>query len=275
MTRSKISLFVVLLLIVFAFIFFLAYIVNSVSSSAGIKASAAQEQELVASLADKEYMIYYVGTPSQHLLDSGMKMTVVPEAEMSSDTLPVYGYSFNFVEYDADNNVVRTENKVEYAYYLLVYVDDTVTLDADKAELLRNCAVDNDVPVIIEGKANINMFRSALLLSEHIYQDQDTMIFTPWAGAQDHVIPTESLDDGPLLVGSLMAQMNTIINDKDEYTLESRAAYVESASESMELESSEEAEASEPLGSDAEETSGSDDMEIVYDGTFAEGYDEP
>lgn len=277
MTRNKTALIVILLLFVFAVVFFMSYAVKNFAAGAQFKAAAAEEKEAVALLADKDYTIYYVGTPSQHLIDSGIKMNVVPEAEMSSETLPVFGYSFDFTEYDEEGNVVNHETAVDYSYYMLIYVDGTVTLDASKVELLRNCAIDNDVPLIIEGKENIKAFRDALLMSEHIYEDTDTMMFTPWNGAEDHVISADALDGGPAFVISLMTEMNDVIGDKDDYVREIRASYVESAAEASVEEAS--AGTGESVVDDeiegGEETEPSYTEEVIYDGTFAEGYDEP
>lgn len=226
---------VIILIVVFVFIFIMMAMVNKRSGDIAEGKTKQTAQDLIAEISDKDYMLYYVGQPSQELLSSGINMTVIPQSEMNPETLPVFSYSFDFTEYDEDGNIVQHEEARDYPVYMLIYVDSTIVLDETGAELLRNCAVDNHVPLIIEGKSNIEAFRAILLLSEHVYEESDTMMFTQWGGSSDHVIDQDALTGrGDLFLIQILQQIKSVIEGQDSFVAEVSESIASSVSESAE-----------------------------------------
>ena len=218
MNRSKTG---VIVLIFVAVAFVVLLMMAGVQKTKKDGAAAQLEADLAAAVADiaqEDYMIYYIGTPPKELVNESVKMTVLSQAEITSDTLPVYTHSLTFTEYDEDGNIVDQEVPRDYPRFMLIYVDKSVILSEAHIELLHNCAVDNHVPVIIEGKDNIELFRNRLLLTVHMYSDDDTMMFTPWNSSQDHVIPAEHLESkGAEFAIDILSAVKQITVDQVRY----------------------------------------------------------
>lgn len=239
----------VIIFILAAVVIAILFMMSALRKTAGDMADAKSSEDLntlITELSSEDYMIYYLGTPPQELISENIKMTVIPQEHVNSDFLPVSSVSLTYTEYDEDGNLVDQHAPRDYARFMLIYVDSSITLTDSTIELLRNCAVENHVPIIFEGKTNIVMFREALLLTRHTYEDIDTMMFTPWNSGEDHVFTTnEVTDKGVAFATNLLAIMKQITVDQVQYyndALENAPTYTtaESTTEETTVEETEE-----------------------------------
>ncbi len=146
----------------------------------------AADVERMAGLED--YMVYYIGEPSPEVTSTISNLTVIAPGMMNANTLPIAWSDIHFVEMDEAGNVLNEVEPRDYATHMLIYVDAEEVLSDDQLELLRNCNIDNDVPLIIEGEANINAYREYIFMVPHDLGAHATSMFTPWAQPQDNVI---------------------------------------------------------------------------------------
>lgn len=210
------------LVVIFATVFLavgvvlmLSFTVKKLSAKNESNRQAQEVAEHVQRLGDLEdYMVYYIGEPSPEVIANISNLTVIPAGTMNSNTLPVYWSDVHFIERDEDDNIINEVEPRDYASYMLIYVDGDVTLTEDQLELLRNCNIDNDVPLIIEGEANINAYRDYIFMVPHDLGTQATSMFTPWGQPQDNVIPEELVTEGQS--GFVNALIDVILSNAEQ-----------------------------------------------------------
>ena len=239
---------VVVIIVMIAFV--VIFMMSALRKTAKDQHDTAQASDLnvaITNLITEDYMIYYLGTPPQELINSDIKMTVLSQDQLTSDLLPVYAHSFTFTEYDEDGNLVNQETPRDYARFMLIYVDSSIELSDIHLDLLHNCAVDNHVPIILEGKTNIELFRNKLILPVHIYEDSDTMMFTPW-DSEDHVIPSSDLGTkGIGFATDLLNIMKQITVDQTQYYIDAAATAPTMTASEETTETAAETEETEPV----------------------------
>jgi hypothetical protein len=122
------------------------------------------------------------------------------------------------------------------------------------------------VPLIIEGKSNIEAFRAALLLSDHVYEESDTMRFTQWGGSADHVIDQDALTGrGDLFLIQILQQIKGVIEGQDSFVAEVSESIASSVSESAEEAAETAAETSSEETSDDQDEEEGDTMDESSD----------
>lgn len=187
------------LVVVFTTIFMVVALIVGVSvllRKYAAKADADRRQQEIAEHAERigefeDYMVYYIGEPPIELETGIPNITVLTPGLMNRNTLPVSWSDIHFIEMDNNNNVVNEVQPRDYPEYMLIYVGSDVTLTEDQLELLRDCNIENDVPLIIEGATNINAYREYIFMVSHDLGDHATCMFAPWGQPQDNIIPEE------------------------------------------------------------------------------------
>ena len=190
----------------------------------------AADAERMAGLDD--YMVYYIGEPSSEVISTIPNLTVIAPGMMNRNTLPVAWSDIHFVELDEAGNVINEVEPRDYAKYMLIYVDSDVTLTEDQLELLRDCNIDNDVPLIIEGEANINAYREYIFMVPHDLGANATSMFTPWEQPQDNVIPEETVTGGQ--AGFVNALVDVILSNAEQIDIYRAGTLVEIETEASE-----------------------------------------
>ena len=191
------------------------------------KADANKRQQAIAEHAQRlsgmeDYMVYYIGEPSAEVVAGIPNLTVLSPGMVNGNTMPIFWSDIHFIEMDEEDNVVNEIEPRDYASYMLIYVDGDVTLTDDQLEILRNCNIDNDVPLIIEGEANINAYRQHIFMVSHDLGEHATSMFTPWAQPQDNVIPEEVVTgDQAEFVNALIDVILSNAEKIDTYRVES------------------------------------------------------
>ena len=198
-----------------AVVLMLSFTVKKFASKAESDRQAQEMEEYVQRLGDlDDYMVYYIGEPSPEVVANIKNLTVIPAGMMNRNTLPIYWSDIHFIEKDEDDNIINEVEPRDYASYMLIYVGADVTLTDDQLELLRNCNIDNDVPLIIEGEANINAYREVIFMGPHELGEHSTSMFTPWGRPQDNIIAEDVVTGSPS--GFVNALIDVILSNAEQ-----------------------------------------------------------
>ncbi|MCQ2483478.1 MAG: hypothetical protein MJ153_08340 [Clostridia bacterium] len=131
----------------------------------------------VAQLDEYDNTIYYIGNigsfglcPSDTALLEN-RLTVLKPGRINEETMPVPWEEVDHNYYDKDGKLVKTVPGRIYSKHMVIVIDSSVTLSDSEWEVIRQCAVDNMVPVLVFGKTNILKFQDTLLLKVY-YGDE-------------------------------------------------------------------------------------------------------
>ena len=142
-------------------------------------ANSRRVEDLCGQLAQQDVALYVVGEVPQGLSGLGEKLHEVPVDQVSTLTMPVWVSDIHSTMTDRSGAVLRENIPRDYASHMLVMVNvpESTPLTPEALEVIRNCAVDNEVPVLLVGEYSINTFREYLLAPSKVCGDNDTMLF--------------------------------------------------------------------------------------------------
>lgn len=197
MTKRNTGTIIAIIVVVAAVMFFLmAKITNTVNSIAKDNKEKTA-RELSAQLENYDYMVYWIGIPPEGLSGFlGDRLTVLTIDQINEDTLPVGNSVIGVVQYDENGNPITGHTRSEYPQNLLIVVNTTLPLSEDQMETVRTCVVGNRVPLLLIGDTQISAFRSMMLMSSKIYNENSTMLYTLDNGIDPVVLSPEDVEAG-------------------------------------------------------------------------------
>jgi hypothetical protein len=208
------------------------------------QAEISEHAQRISGLED--YMVYYIGDPSPEVVAGIPNLTVLAPAQMNRNNMPISWSDLTFIEMDDDGNVINEVDPRDYASYMLIYVDGDVTLTEDQLEILRNCNIDNDVPLMIEGANNINAYREYIFMVSHDLGQHATSMFTPWGQPEDNVIAEDVVTgDQAIFVNDLIDVILSNAEKIDAYRVDSLVEIETEATTTVATEATEETEETE------------------------------
>jgi len=177
MNTRNYAVIVIILLLVAAVVGFLAFKVNSMSD--GIK--AAYEEKATADLAEQlnlnDYQIYWIGEVPEYLELISDHITVLTVGQANYNTLPVNEGNTSMTVYDQDGNVLSSREQRDYADNMLIVINTNDEISEEKWDIIRNCTVDNRVPVLLIGNSSIDAFREYMILIGRDTNAYSSMLF--------------------------------------------------------------------------------------------------
>lgn len=139
------------------------------------KKTSQEYQTSLTRLASYDYQIYYIGNEnslSNYGLSYADRLTfkkyldIVTPGTVNKDTMPVPWDEKDVTVFDSDANIVEVIKGRTYPSNMLIIVDATSTLSAREWETIRQCVIENNVPLLIFGADNVATFKSILLWSD-------------------------------------------------------------------------------------------------------------
>ncbi|MCQ2503989.1 MAG: hypothetical protein MJ103_02025 [Saccharofermentans sp.] len=185
------------------------------------EADISSHAELLAGL-EGDYMVYYIGEPSAEVRAGIPNLTVLTPELINNVTMPIKWSDIHSIERDSSGNIINEVVPRDYPSYMLIYVGSDVSLTEEQLEIIRNCNCENDVPLIIEGEANINAYRAYIFMVHHDLGDHATTMFVPWSGPVDNIIPEETVTgDQAMFVNALIDVLISNAEQIDDYRIDS------------------------------------------------------
>ena len=183
--------------VIAAIIFFVMAKVSSTVKMYADNKKKADTAAMVETLSSYDYMVYWIGTPPSELTELiGDNITVVPPEMINEDTLPSGTSVSEISRKDVDGYTYEEHSRREYADQLLICINCSEPLSDESWDTIRKCVVGNDIPVFLIGDTSISGFRKSLLMSNKVYSDTDTMLYTTNNGIDPVTISNDDVKAG-------------------------------------------------------------------------------
>ncbi len=177
MNARNYSVIVIILLLVAAIVGFLAFKVNRMSDGLRDFYEEKTTADLASELNNYDYHIYIIGELPEYLEAISSHVTVLTPALANYNNLPVNEGNSTMTVYNPDGDVVAHREQRNYASNMLIMINTTEEISDDSWEIIRNCTVDNHVPVLLIGDSSINAFREHMILVRKDYNESSSMLF--------------------------------------------------------------------------------------------------
>lgn len=188
MTRSnKISLVIlcIFLIVLSVGLYLMGNFIGNYSDIIRENKTAQEYKQSLSRLSDYDYKIYYIGNKS-NLSDYGLNLSdrltfekyleFVNPGDVNSDTMPVPWEPVDITRYDGDGNIIEIIKGRVYPQNMFIIVDKSSVLTSDEWEIIRQCTIGNNVPLLIMGPNNISSFKSILLWAD-AFEYIDSFLF--------------------------------------------------------------------------------------------------
>lgn len=173
-----IFLIVIILLVVALGIFLLSAKANELSSKIVAKNKHQVTEQLIADINDYDYVIYYIGTIPEELYGIENHLIPIGPNAITEENMPIYWNDQEYIVYDENGDVKEHFIPRDYPTYMFVVVDSTYELSDEDLEVIRNCGVLNNVPLMFIGDLAASSFRDKLILIPKDYGNNGTMFFS-------------------------------------------------------------------------------------------------
>lgn len=148
-------------------------------------------------LASKDdLMIYWVGDFPAELSGIAPVVTVISPDQISEDTMPIKSVEFKVTAYDADGNLVKDETPREYKDNMLLVLYNVSFISDEQKDVISNCIVDNNVPVLAIGRSSISITRDILMYTPGDFEENDSFYYLLGTGYKDHVLDNFAIAEG-------------------------------------------------------------------------------
>lgn len=198
MKYAKLIVYLGLILVVAGGLYFFS---NALENTYKINLRNMQESAVssaISQLQSFDSRIYWIGDCPEQISAYVDEITLVDATNINSDTMPVAWSSVGYTTRDADGNIVASVEGRIYPKYMLIVVNNVTNLSDDSLEVIRNCAVDNNVPVLFVGAQTINAFRVYINRMPGEYAENDTMLYsTALGGEVNNPIDVTDITENP------------------------------------------------------------------------------
>ncbi len=177
-------------------VIFMMYETRRIDVGIGNQRTEQNTEDLCAQLNELDYEIYWIGSLPLYLDGISEHVTILTAGQAGYSTLPVSDGDTGFTEYDEAGNVLQDIEKRDYADYMMIVINTEEEISRDTWEQIRDCTVNNRVPVLLIGKDNIDAFREYMIFVHKEYDDNATMLFDIGRGPIDNPIESETVEAG-------------------------------------------------------------------------------
>jgi hypothetical protein len=146
--------------------------------------------------AKEDLMIYWVGDFPAELGGIAPVVTVISPDQISEDTMPVKSVEFKVTAYDADGNLVKDETPRDYKDNMLLVLYNVSFVSDEQKDIISNCIVDNNVPVLAIGRSSISITRDILMYTPGDFEENDSFYYLLGTGYKDHVLDNSAIAEG-------------------------------------------------------------------------------
>ena len=196
MRGRNVAVFVIILFLAGAGILYMMYETRRIDVTLGDRKTEQNTAELIDNLNSIDYEIYWIGTVPDYLDGISEHITLLTAAQADNTTLPVIEGVTGFNAYDGNGNVIQHIERREYADHMMIVINTAEELSDAAWDAVRDSAVDNQVPVLLIGKNNIDAFRAYMLLVHQNYDVNSTMYFEITRYPEDDPIDPETVAAG-------------------------------------------------------------------------------
>ena len=186
----------VIVCLAFAFVLFMMYETRKIDVSLGNDQIEKEHEELIDRFDGLDYEIYWIGELPEHMEGIEDHVTLLDAEHANINTLPVLEGRMGVTIYNPDGMVVDHSDARDYAANMIIVVNTGDELSEQTLDALRNCTVENRVPVLLIGRNNIDSFRERLILVHKEYDEYSTMFYTMAGGPIDDPIEPSIVSGG-------------------------------------------------------------------------------
>lgn len=195
MSSRNIAVILLELLIVGAVILVLAFMIKGARDKEKDDQNLIDTLSMVTTIKDNNITLFVVGDAPLGLATLEDNLVIVDPAEVNDETMPTYTQRSTFTSYDNDGNVVSSSPSRTYSGRMMILVNSFM-LSTDSVDVIRRCAVDNNVPVIVIGGTSINMFSISLMLPDSSNLSNDSILYSLSSGLVNSPITSEEIRSG-------------------------------------------------------------------------------
>ena len=236
MDRNKTSLVVIVLLAGFFFIAIAMVFNTSARRNAALNKKSAVEEK-IASLNAMDLTIYWIGDVPQELESLKSHMQVLKPEEVTPENMPIKYTTFRIKTWnrregeepgeerdDSDATVIEPR---KYSDYMMIVLNTGEGFSDGAKEVLRNCIVENGVPVLCLGGKACDLV-GTILIHGAGYSSVYSMLYKLNEGYQEPFLDAKAVAAGGMdfaeeLVGKLCtyfktAEMNKYIEASERWS---------------------------------------------------------
>ena len=174
LTGKRITLIVTVIMMVGLLCILLLNGVGSISIGV---AKENKMEDLREALLEQDIGLYVIGDVPDGLLDLGTKIS---SFNVNEENMPIWVSQTHSRITNGNGYVISESVPRDYPEHMLlmVCIPADAEVEDETWEIIRNCAVENNVPVLLVGSHNIVRFREYLIQASKVYEENDTMLFT-------------------------------------------------------------------------------------------------
>ncbi|MBO4449652.1 MAG: hypothetical protein J5777_03625 [Clostridiales bacterium] len=216
MDRNKTSVVVIFILAGFFFIAIAMVFNTSARRNAALARKDAVEEK-IKSLDPYDITIYWIGDVPEELEPLKAKMKVLKPEEVNGDNMPIKFTTFRISVKEKKSPDDKTaDEKVteprQYSDYMLIVINTAEGFNDSSKEILRNCIVDNGVPVLCIGGKACDMV-GTILIHGAGYSSYYSMFYKLHEGYDEPFLNAKAVASGGIdLSEELMDKLCTYFN---------------------------------------------------------------
>ena len=196
MNGRNIAVVVIIILLTGAMILFLMFEVKKIDAGLSDRRSEEHTDALISELNQRDYRIYWIGSLPSELSGIEDHVTLIAPGEADGTNLPVVSGNTGFTEFDSDGNVINHTEQRDYSASMMIIINADEVLSETAFAAIRDCTVENHIPVLIIGKTNIDAFREYMILVHKEYNENSSMFFEITRYAEDDPIDPSAVSEG-------------------------------------------------------------------------------
>lgn len=231
MDRNKTSLIVLFLLAGFFFIAIAMVFNTSVRRNAALKRQGDLEEK-ITHLNSKDLTIYWVGSVPEEFESLKPKINVIKPGEVRNDNMPVKSSTFRISVKEEDGSKKEIVPR-DYSEYMILVINTGEGVTDDGKEVIRNCIVDNGVPVICIGGKACDMV-SAILIHGAGYSSDYSIFYKLNDGYEEPYLDAKAVSAGEMdLAEELAGKICTYIDAEESRKLTEASERISAAISSI------------------------------------------
>lgn len=212
MDRNKTSVIVLFLLAGFFFIAIAMVFNTSVRRNAALAKKGAVEEK-IASLNPLDLTIYWIGNVPEELESLKPKMKILKPEEVNGENMPIKFTTFRITYKETKKSPEKVIEPRDYSEYMLIVINTSEGFTDESKEVLRNCIVDNGVPVLCIGGKACDMV-GTILIHGAGYSSDYSMLYKLKEGYDEPFLNAKAVAAGGIdLAEELAEKLSTYFND--------------------------------------------------------------
>lgn len=211
LNRNKTAVIVLFILAGF-FIIAVAMIFNtSTRRESALKRQSAVEEK-IKYLNSVDLTIYWIGDLPKELESLGQSVQVIKPEEISKDNMPIKSSTFHITVTDEAGNSKEIIPR-NYSEYMLIVINTGDGFSEGGKEIIRNCIVDNAVPVIGIGGNACNLI-GGILIHGGGYTSDYSMFYRVKEGYEEPYFTADAVTAGGIGIAEEFTSKITAYFDK-------------------------------------------------------------